>query len=107
MKFIPAPFIFQLDIDFLPQYGLYEIIMTHILQLNLNTSSKIALIVPAFETERYRFTFPNNKQELIKFLNRGVLYTFRYHVWKQGHAATNYSYWRNATEPYEVGNIHI
>lgn len=41
----------------------------------------------------------------MKFLKRGILYTFRYHVWTQGHAATNFGLWRNATEPYEVGFV--
>lgn len=30
------------------------------------------------------------------------MYTFRYHVWTKGHAATNYSNWKTATEPYQV-----
>ncbi|XP_029047505.2 LARGE xylosyl- and glucuronyltransferase 1-like isoform X1 [Osmia bicornis bicornis] len=102
MSYVSSPFIFQLDVDFLPQYGLHEALMSYIVKLNISESDKVALIVPAFETERYRFTFPANKDELLKFLKRGVLYTFRYHVWTQGHAATNYSYWRNTMEPYEV-----
>lgn len=53
----------------------------------------------------FRFTFPADKDELLKFLKRGVLYTFRYHVWTQGHAATNYTYWRNTMEPYEVRTL--
>ena len=40
--------------------------------------------------------------ELLSYLNHGILYTFRYHVWSQGHAATNFTFYRNATEPYEV-----
>ncbi|XP_076296402.1 xylosyl- and glucuronyltransferase LARGE1 isoform X2 [Lasioglossum baleicum] len=102
MSYVSTPFIFQLDVDFLPQHGLHESLMNYIAKLNITESDKVALIVPAFETERYRFTFPANKDELLKFLKRGVLYTFRYHVWTQGHAATNYSYWRNTMEPYEV-----
>ncbi|XP_050448704.1 xylosyl- and glucuronyltransferase LARGE1-like isoform X2 [Cataglyphis hispanica] len=102
VSYVSTPFIFQLDVDFLPQVGLYENLMNNINRLNINESDKIALIVPAFETERYRFTFPANKEELLKFLKRGILYTFRYHVWTQGHAATNYSLWRNSMEPYEV-----
>lgn len=122
MSYVSTPFIFQLDVDFLPQYGLHESLMGYIAKINISESDKVALIVPAFETERYRynphrrkiaiflraryafcrFTFPANKEELLKFLKRGVLYTFRYHVWTQGHAATNYSYWRNTMEPYEV-----
>ncbi|XP_054015165.1 xylosyl- and glucuronyltransferase LARGE1-like isoform X1 [Hylaeus anthracinus] len=102
MSYVSTPFIFQLDVDFLPQYGLHESLMGYITKLNVSESDRVALIVPAFETERYRFTFPANKDEVLKFLKRGVLYTFRYHVWTQGHAATNYSYWRNTMEPYEV-----
>lgn len=102
MSYISTPFIFQLDIDFLPQYGLHQTLMNHIVKLNISESDKVALIVPAFETERYRFLFPANKDEVLKFLKRGILYTFRYHVWTQGHAATNYSYWKNTMEPYQV-----
>ncbi|XP_014601591.1 PREDICTED: glycosyltransferase-like protein LARGE2 isoform X2 [Polistes canadensis] len=103
MSYVSTPYIFQLDVDFLPQYGLYENIMKHIKELTIQKRiHNLALIVPAFETERYRFKFPADKEELLKFLRRGILYTFRYHVWTQGHAATNYSSWKNATEPYEV-----
>ncbi|KAI4501740.1 hypothetical protein M0802_003075 [Mischocyttarus mexicanus] len=103
MSYVSTPYIFQLDVDFLPQYGLYENIMKHINELTTQKRiNNVALIVPAFETERYRFKFPTDKEELLKFLRRGILYTFRYHVWTQGHAATNYSLWKNATEPYEV-----
>ncbi|XP_070168117.1 xylosyl- and glucuronyltransferase LARGE1 isoform X3 [Polyergus mexicanus] len=100
--YVSTPFIFSLDVDFLPQFGLYENLMNNINRLNINDADKIALIVPAFETERYRFTFPTNKEELLKFLKRNILYTFRYHVWTQGHAATNYSLWQNSMEPYEI-----
>ncbi|XP_012287028.1 LARGE xylosyl- and glucuronyltransferase 2 isoform X2 [Orussus abietinus] len=102
MTHVTTPYIFQLDVDFLPQFGLYEALMNYITKLNMGKSSRTALIVPAFETQRYKFTFPSNKAELIKSLNRGIFYTFRYHVWTQGHSATNYSFWRTATEPYEV-----
>ncbi|XP_076748862.1 xylosyl- and glucuronyltransferase LARGE1 isoform X1 [Xylocopa sonorina] len=102
MSYISTAFIFQLDVDFLPQLSLHETLISYINKLNITESDKVALIVPAFETERYRFTFPANKDELLKFLKRGILYTFRYHVWTQGHAATNYTYWRNTMEPYEV-----
>ncbi|CAG5079121.1 Similar to Large1: LARGE xylosyl- and glucuronyltransferase 1 (Mus musculus) [Cotesia congregata] len=102
---IQTPYIFQLDIDFLPPVDLYEKLIAYIYKLNRNVtdaSNRNALIVPAFETQRYRFTFPVNKEELLKYLNYGVLYTFRYHVWTKGHAATNYSNWKTATKPYQV-----
>ncbi|XP_063992577.1 xylosyl- and glucuronyltransferase LARGE2s-like isoform X2 [Diachasmimorpha longicaudata] len=99
---VSTPYIFQIDVDFLPQVDLYENLMSYIVKLNLTGTDKTALIVPAFETQRYRFTFPTNKDELLKYLNYGILYTFRYHVWTRGHAATNYSFWKVAVDPYEV-----
>ncbi|KAE8606480.1 hypothetical protein XENTR_v10010749 [Xenopus tropicalis] len=61
-----------------------------------------ALIVPAFETLRYRLSFPKSKTELLSMLDTGALYTFRYHVWEKGHAPTDYAKWRTATTPYRV-----
>lgn len=55
MSYISTPYIFQLDVDFLPQYRLHENLMNYIIKLNMSESDKVALIVPAFETERYRY----------------------------------------------------
>lgn len=55
MNYIDLPFVFQLDIDFLPQFGLYETLINHVIKQNLTESKKnVALVVPAFETQRYR-----------------------------------------------------
>lgn len=40
--------------------------------------TKKALVVPAFETLRYRLSFPKSKAELLSMLDMGTLYTFRY-----------------------------
>ncbi|XP_043466323.1 LARGE xylosyl- and glucuronyltransferase 2-like isoform X4 [Leptopilina heterotoma] len=96
------PPLINMDIDFIPHIGLFETLIKYIQKFNVSQTSKIAIVVPAFETQRYRFTFPENKEKLISDFNKGLLYTFRYHVWSQGHAATNYSFWRKASEPYEV-----
>lgn len=61
-----------------------------------------ALLVPAFETQRYKSSFPKNKNDLVKMLDAKTLFTFRYHVWSKGHAPTNYTKWRNASSPYTV-----
>lgn len=39
--------------------------------------AKKALVVPAFETLRYRLSFPKSKAELLSMLDMGTLYTFR------------------------------
>uniref|UniRef100_A0A9J7ZZQ3 LARGE xylosyl- and glucuronyltransferase 2 n=1 Tax=Cyprinus carpio carpio TaxID=630221 RepID=A0A9J7ZZQ3_CYPCA len=72
-----------------------------IVQLDMANTKK-ALVVPAFETLRYRLSFPKSKAELLSMLDMGTLYTFRYHVWTKGHAPTNYAKWRTATTPYKV-----
>ncbi|XP_060130581.1 xylosyl- and glucuronyltransferase LARGE2 isoform X2 [Zootoca vivipara] len=101
LKNAQTSYVFLTDIDFLPMYGLYEYLRTSILQLEL-PKKKAALIVPAFETLHYRLTFPKSKAELLSMLDMGSLYTFRYHVWPQGHAPTDYAKWRTATVPYRV-----
>ncbi|XP_044797315.1 LARGE xylosyl- and glucuronyltransferase 1 isoform X4 [Bubalus bubalis] len=72
-----------------------------VIQLDL-TNTKKAMIVPAFETLRYRLSFPKSKAELLSMLDMGTLFTFRYHVWTKGHAPTNFAKWRTATTPYRV-----
>ncbi|XP_063045185.1 xylosyl- and glucuronyltransferase LARGE2s [Engraulis encrasicolus] len=96
-----TPYVFLTDVDFLPMYGLYEYLRKSIVQLDMGNTKK-ALVVPAFETLRYRLSFPKSKAELLSMLDMGTLYTFRYHVWTKGHAPTNYAKWRTATTPYKV-----
>lgn len=57
MKYMTLPYVFQLDIDFLPPIGLYQNVMNYIIQQNSTESNKIAFVVPAFETQRYRYFF--------------------------------------------------
>nr|XP_027792334.1 LARGE xylosyl- and glucuronyltransferase 2 isoform X1 [Marmota flaviventris] len=97
-----TPYVFLSDIDFLPAYSLYDYLRASIEQLELGSRRKAALVVPAFETLRYRFTFPSSKAELLALLDSGSLYTFRYHEWPQGHAPTDYARWREAQVPYRV-----
>lgn len=96
-----TPYVFLADVDFLPMYDLYDYLRKSIIQLDMAHTKK-ALIVPAFETLRYRLSFPKSKAELLSMLDMGTLYTFRYHVWTKGHAPTDYAKWRTATTPYKV-----
>ena len=66
-----------------------------------------ALVVAAFETQRYRLEkFPRTKAETLNLLDVGTLLTFRYHVWTKGHKATDYARWRTATTPYRVSKMY-
>jgi len=109
---INTPFVFLIDIDFLPSFGLYEYLKKAVYMVMLSPSNsslvsslnatKQALIVPAFESQRYRLSFPSSKTDLISMLDEGTVFTFRYHVWAKGHAATDFSKWRSATNPYKI-----
>ncbi|XP_044045748.1 LARGE xylosyl- and glucuronyltransferase 2 isoform X1 [Siniperca chuatsi] len=101
LKNANTPYVFLTDVDFLPMYGLYDYLRKSVVQLDMDHTKK-ALVVPAFETLRYRLSFPKSKAELLSMLDMGTLYTFRYHVWPKGHAPTNYAEWRTATTPYKV-----
>lgn len=98
---VDTPYVFLSDVDFLPMYGLYPTLKKAIQAQNLQNEEK-ALVIPAFETQRYRITFPKSKAELLHMLDMGTLFTFRYHVWTKGHAPTNFAKWRTATTPYKV-----
>ncbi|XP_070785080.1 xylosyl- and glucuronyltransferase LARGE1 isoform X3 [Enoplosus armatus] len=101
MRQVNTPYMFLSDIDFLPMYGLYEYLRKSVVQLDMANTKK-ALVVPAFETLRYRLSYPKSKAELLSQLDMGTLFTFRYHVWTKGHAPTNFAKWRTATTPYRV-----
>ncbi|XP_023682899.2 xylosyl- and glucuronyltransferase LARGE2s isoform X1 [Paramormyrops kingsleyae] len=101
LRHASTAYVFLADVDFLPMYGLYDYLRKSVLQLDLAHTKK-ALVVPAFETLRYRLSFPKSKAELLSMLDMGTLYPFRYHVWTKGHAPTNYAKWRTATTPYKV-----
>ncbi|XP_052582514.1 xylosyl- and glucuronyltransferase LARGE2 isoform X5 [Peromyscus californicus insignis] len=71
-----TPYVFLSDIDFLPAYSLYDYLRASIEQLELGSRRKAALVVPAFETLHYRFSFPNSKAELLTLLDAGSLHIF-------------------------------
>ena len=73
---VKSPFVFLSDIDFLPMYGLYEYLKKAASMMDIGNEKK-ALVVPAFETQRYRLEFPKTKSELLSMLDMGTLFTFR------------------------------
>ncbi|OQV20059.1 Glycosyltransferase-like protein LARGE2 [Hypsibius exemplaris] len=97
-----TPFVFLTDIDFLPMYGLYDVLKDAIVQTDLLNQETKALVVPAFETQRYRFSFPANKSELLPMVASGDVIAFRWDIWPKGHGATNFSRWMEATSTYTV-----
>lgn len=98
---VVTPYVFLSDIDFLPMPGMYSYLKKQVIKFEIKLTDK-ALVIPAFETERYRTSIPQKKSEILSMLDMGTLFTFRYHVWPKGHSPTNYAKWRVATTPYKV-----
>ena len=94
--------VFISDIDFLPMLDLDSNLKYWISQNTKSISVNTAFIVPAFETLRYKFSSPGDKQELIQMWDDGLVDTFRHFEWPRGHAATNYTFWKQAVSPYRV-----
>lgn len=103
---VNTPYVFLSDIDFLPMYTLYEYIKYSLSLEPASQMNKRALIVPAFESQRYKIDFPKTKTELIEMLNVGILYTFRFHIWKNGHKQTDYQKFFQATKPYKISLVN-
>jgi len=62
-----------------------------------------ALVVPALETPRYHSRhLPNTKAAAVSAMDMGELFSFRFHEWPRGHAATDFPRWRASTEPFSV-----
>ena len=96
-----TPFVFLCDIDFVPMFRLYTYLREAVRVLKPG-QKKRALVVPAFETLLYKFSYPNDKQTLVSQMNEGKLEIFRKSVWEEGHAATNYNKWFTSEHPYKI-----
>ncbi|KAL3266023.1 hypothetical protein HHI36_010212 [Cryptolaemus montrouzieri] len=97
---IETPYVFLADIDFIPMKDLYNVLRKHI--KSMKNMDKKALVIPAFETQRYRSRIPKNKKQLLSMLATKALMPFRQDVWAVGHSPTNYTKWKTATSAYNV-----
>ncbi|XP_068623154.1 xylosyl- and glucuronyltransferase LARGE2s-like [Battus philenor] len=97
---VNTPYVFLMDVDFVPMAGLYDHLRNAI-KLTNPYAQKKCLVVAAFETQRYRASPPRNKGALRARLAADVA-PFRAREWPRGHRATNYTRWINADAPYEV-----
>ncbi|CAB3225466.1 unnamed protein product [Arctia plantaginis] len=97
---VNTPYVFLMDVDFVPMPGLYEHLRNAIQLVNPYPQKK-CLVVAAFESQRYRTSPPRSKAALLARLASDVA-PFRAREWPRGHRATDYARWADATAPYEV-----
>lgn len=96
-----TPFVFLSDFDFTPTPTLYSYLKEAVKVLKLKTIKR-ALVVPAFESQEYKLSFPQDKETLLNHISNNKIKPFRVNVWKRGHQATNYDKWYIADRPYKV-----
>ncbi len=99
LRNVNTPYVFLSDIDFLPMDGAYEYLLEAIKVVG---KPKRLLVVPAFESQQYKVTFPRDKDELLRMLENKTLATFRSNEWTRGHAPTNYKHWKQTSKPYKI-----
>jgi hypothetical protein len=94
-------FVFLVDVDFIPNIGLFERIADNMKALSMSRSRR-ALVVPAFESKQKDFVFPASKDELLLMMQNNMISIFHYECWPKGQEATNYDKWAKTSEPYTV-----
>ena len=66
-----------------------------------------ALVIPAFESQRYKLNFPTSKESLLKKYQQHTLLAFRQQEWPQGHQSTDYERWFRSSMPYQVRSASV
>ncbi|VDL19579.1 unnamed protein product, partial [Hymenolepis diminuta] len=103
IRYSGTKYIFVIDFDFIPKPGLYANFLDLLSSVSiLENTTKVAYIVPAFETFNTQLDFPSTKEELLQQIASEAVKPFRIDVWQAGHLATNYSHWYSANTTYSV-----
>jgi glycosyltransferase-like protein LARGE len=99
LREVKTDYAFLVDIDFIASPGGYADLVKLAAR---HVDERTALIVPAFETLRYKFKFPKSKEDLFEKVDRGEILTFRSLEWVKGHAPTDFQRLRFATDVYQI-----
>lgn len=107
-----TPYVFLLDVDFLPSKNAYTYLLERITYYSNDWKyfrlgkhiplDKFAFVIPAFETTEYKFDWPENKTALRRQTDLGKVSVFREQLWLAGQDISNYEKWWRSTEPYRV-----
>ncbi|CAH1103883.1 unnamed protein product [Psylliodes chrysocephalus] len=100
LRNVQTQFVFLADIDFYPSNDLYETLIKYITVYG--SLKNKALIVPAFEIQKFVNQLPTDKKRILDGLNDKSIIPFLSMIWAPGHTPTMYNTWRNSTKPYKV-----
>ena len=56
-RFVSTPYMFILDVDFVPSYGLYGCLKEKLETKSFGSMDKTSVVIPAFETKDAKFIF--------------------------------------------------
>ena len=94
---VTTPYVFLIDLDFMPSYGLYSY-LRKAAELLMTTNPRRALVVPAFEAFMNNTIYPKDKPTLLEQMKELTVQPF--HPYFKGHTPTNYTKWVKASYPY-------
>ena len=101
-RFVSTPYMFILDVDFVPSYGLYGVLKEKLENKAFGSMDKTAIVIPAFETGNHKFKIPFTKAAMVKLFVKHMVHQFHHKKFYAGHGPTNYTKYKTATKPYSV-----
>ncbi len=102
LRQVTTPFVYLLDVDFIPVKSSYQTIKGFLENKLLEDDYFLdqILVIPAFETFLTTFNMPLDKNELIALWDNNTVEQFHLKFFIFGHRPTNYSFWKIALTPY-------
>ena len=101
-RYVTTPYVFFLDVDYVPSPGLYQIQHENLRTGAFGSMNKTAVVIPAFETDDKTFQVPSSKSVMVKFFLNNTVRQFHKGFFDPGHTPTNYNRWLATTGPYYV-----
>jgi len=115
---IESEYFFNVDVDFMPSYGIYEHLKEFVTQNDNPKRFSTLYVVPAFEVTDSQD--PRTFDELSQLISSGRAKGFHIDYFSKGHNSTKFSKWLDCQgeivtypieytymfEPYVVGSVH-
>ena len=95
-------YVFIVDIDAIPNIGLYQSLKRHIISDDLNDRTAVAVPVFEFRTPEDIVPVPSHKHEVISLLMNNKSIPSLFTMYCPSHYVTNYTNWITADKPYYV-----
>ena len=102
LQAVKTPYVFLNDGDFMPVKTLFSYLKEMNQMLLKDAKVKTALVIPAFETSKFKLKFPTSKEQLLQQIRLKTVTQFCVSCAHKTHAPTNYRTWYKARQPYRI-----